>query len=71
MFLRLLSFASLAFLTVAFTVLAQLCGLKANETGMHDTLFIKNGEGMTSICIPQGRHYLTSDKEGVLLQGLH
>ena len=39
--------------TVAFTVLAQLCGPKANETEMGDgrwamgtTLFTKNVEGM-------------------------
>ena len=31
--------------TVAFTVLAQLCGTKANETEMDATLFPKNGEG--------------------------
>ena len=31
--------------TVAFTVLAQLCGPKANETEMGATLFTKNGEG--------------------------
>ena len=31
--------------TVAFTVLAQLSGLKANETEMGATLFTKNGEG--------------------------
>ena len=31
--------------TVACTVLAQLCGPKANETEMGATLFIKNGEG--------------------------
>ena len=31
--------------TVAFTVLAQLCGLKANETAMGTALFTKNGEG--------------------------
>ena len=30
---------------VAFTVLAQLCGPKANETEMGATLFTKNGEG--------------------------
>ena len=32
-------------LTVAFTVLAQLCGPKANETEMDAALFTKNGEG--------------------------
>ena len=31
--------------TVAFTVLAWPCGLKANETEMGDALFTKNGEG--------------------------
>ena len=31
--------------TVAFTVLAQLCGPKANETEKGSTLFTKNGEG--------------------------
>ena len=31
--------------TVAFTVLAQLCGPKANETEMGATLFTKNGAG--------------------------
>ena len=31
--------------TVAFTVLAQLCGPKANETEMGLALFTKNGEG--------------------------
>ena len=31
--------------TVAFTVLAQLCGPKANETEMGAALFTKNGEG--------------------------
>ena len=31
--------------TVALTVLAQLCGPKANETEMGATLFAKNGEG--------------------------
>ena len=30
--------------TAAFTVLAQLCGPKANETEMGATLFTKNGE---------------------------
>ena len=30
---------------VAFTVPAQLCGQKANETEMGAALFIKNGEG--------------------------
>ena len=30
--------------TVAFTVLAQLCGPKANETEMDAALFGKNGE---------------------------
>ena len=30
--------------TVAFTVLVQLCGPKANETEMGATLFAKNGE---------------------------
>ena len=30
--------------TVAFTVLAQLCGPKANETEMGAALFTKNGE---------------------------
>ena len=33
--------------TVASTVLAQLCGPKANETEMGATLFTKNGEGRT------------------------
>ena len=32
--------------TVAFTVFAQLCGPKANETEMGAVLFTKNGEGM-------------------------
>ena len=32
--------------TVAFTVLAQLCGRKANETEMGAAPFTKNGEGM-------------------------
>ena len=31
--------------TAAFTVLAQLCGPKANETEVDATLFTKNGEG--------------------------
>ena len=31
--------------TAAFTVLAQLCGPKANETEMGAALFTKNGEG--------------------------
>ena len=31
--------------TVAFTVLAQLCGPKANETEMEVALFTKNVEG--------------------------
>ena len=31
--------------TVAFIVLAQLCGPKANEMEMGATLFTKNGEG--------------------------
>ena len=31
--------------TVAFTVLAQLCGPKANEMEMSAVLFTKNGEG--------------------------
>ena len=31
--------------TVAFTVLAQLCGPKANETEMDAALFTKNDEG--------------------------
>ena len=31
--------------TVAFTVLAYLCGPKANETEMGVALFTKNGEG--------------------------
>ena len=31
--------------TVAFTVLVQLCGPKANETEMGATPFTKNGEG--------------------------
>ena len=31
--------------TVAFTVFAQLCGSKANETEMGAALFTKNGEG--------------------------
>ena len=31
--------------TVAFTVLAQLCGPKANETEMGDALFTKSDEG--------------------------
>ena len=31
--------------TVAFTVLAQLCDPKANETEMRAVLFTKNGEG--------------------------
>ena len=31
--------------TVAFTVLARLCGPKANETEMGVALFTKNGEG--------------------------
>ena len=31
--------------TVAFTVLAQLCGPKANETEMGAVLLTKNGEG--------------------------
>ena len=31
--------------TVAFTVLEQLCGPKANETEMDAALFTKNGEG--------------------------
>ena len=31
--------------TVAFTVLAQLCGLKVNETEMGAALFTNNGEG--------------------------
>ena len=31
--------------TVAFTVLAQLCGPKANEAEMGAALFTKNGEG--------------------------
>ena len=31
--------------TVAFTVLAQLCDPKANETEMGAALFTKNGEG--------------------------
>ena len=30
---------------VTFTVLAQLCGPKANETEMGGPLFTKNGEG--------------------------
>ena len=34
--------------TVAFSVLAQLCGLTANETEMGAALFTKNGEGRTS-----------------------
>ena len=32
--------------TVAFTVLAQLCGPKDNEVEMDAILFTKNGEGM-------------------------
>ena len=31
----------------AFTVLAQLCGPKANEAQMGSALFTKNGEGKT------------------------
>ena len=31
--------------TVAFTVFAQLCGPKANETEMGAALLTKNGEG--------------------------
>ena len=31
--------------TIAFTVLAQLCGPKADETEMGAALFTKNGEG--------------------------
>ena len=31
--------------TVAFTVLAQLCGPKANETEMGAALFTKDGDG--------------------------
>ena len=31
--------------TVAFTVLAQLCGPKDNETEIGAALFTKNGEG--------------------------
>ena len=31
--------------TVAFAVLAQLCGPRANKTEMNATLFINNGEG--------------------------
>ena len=31
--------------TVVFTVLAQLCGPKANEAEMGATLFTKNGKG--------------------------
>ena len=34
--------------TVAFTVLAQLCGPKAKETEMGAALFTKNGEGRNS-----------------------
>ena len=34
-------------LTVAFIVLAQLCGLQAIETEMDVATFIKNGEGRT------------------------
>ena len=30
--------------TVAFTVLAQLCGPKANETEMGGAVFTRNGE---------------------------
>ena len=33
--------------TVAFTVLAQLCGSKANETEMNAGLFTKGREGRT------------------------
>ena len=33
--------------TVAFTVLAQLCRPKANETEMDTALFTNNGEGRT------------------------
>ena len=33
--------------TVAFTVLAQLCGSKANETEMDSTLFTKNSNKTT------------------------
>ena len=33
--------------TVAFTVVAQLCGHKANETEMGTTIFTENSEGMS------------------------
>ena len=35
--------------TVAFTVLAQVCGPKAIETEMGAVLFTKNGKGLTPI----------------------
>ena len=34
--------------TVSFTVLAQLCGPKANQTEIGATLFTRNGEGRNS-----------------------
>ena len=36
--------------TVAFTVLAQLCGPKANDTEIDAALFTKNGEGRNFDC---------------------
>ena len=36
--------------TVAFTVLARLCGPKASETEMGTALFTKNVEGRTLSC---------------------
>ena len=33
--------------TVAFTVLTQMCGPKANETEIGTSIFIKNGDGRT------------------------
>ena len=33
------------YLTLSFTVLAELCDPKANETEMGAALFTKNGEG--------------------------
>ena len=49
--------------TVAFAVLAQLCGRKANEMEMGAALFTKNGEGRNFDLFHMVKQILTSCNE--------
>lgn len=44
--------------TVAFTVVAQLCGPKANDMEMGAPLFTENGEGRNFLTFEGGRNRL-------------